>query len=76
MQIELTSEQEVQLSQIAAGEGKDAEEIAREIFTLGLEAAAGAKFQSAVKIGQDAARGGDFMEPAEAWAGVEAALQS
>jgi predicted transcriptional regulator len=74
MQISLTHEQEAQLSQIAAQEGKPADELAREVFSLGL--AAEAKFLAAVKIGQDAARCGDFVEHSDVWAGVEQVLES
>jgi len=37
MEIVLTVEQEAQLSQIAALEGKDADELAREVFLRGLQ---------------------------------------
>jgi len=74
MQIELTAEQEVQLSQIAAHEGKATEELAREVFSRGL--AAEARFLSAVKIGQDAALRGDFVEQSALWADIETILQS
>ena len=73
MQINLTAEQVAQLSQIAAQEGKAADEIALEVFSRGL--AAEAHFIAAVKIGQDAARRGDFVEPSEVWAGVEEILR-
>jgi predicted transcriptional regulator len=74
MHINLTAEQEEQLSQIAAHEGKGADELAHEVFSRGL--AAEAHFISAVKLGQDAARRGDFVEPSEVWAGVEQILRS
>lgn len=37
MEIDLTIEQEAQLSQIAALEGKDADQVAREVFLRGLQ---------------------------------------
>jgi len=40
MEINLTVEQEAQLSHIAALEGKDADELAREVFLRGLKAEA------------------------------------
>lgn len=40
MEINLTVEQEAQLSHIAALEGKDADELAREVFLRGLKAKA------------------------------------
>jgi hypothetical protein len=73
MQINLTAEQEAQLSQIAPHEGKGADELAHEVFSRGL--AAEAHFLAAVKHGQDAARRGDFVEPSEVWAGVEQILK-
>ena len=63
MQIDLTAEQEAQLSEIAAHEGKGADELAREVFSRGL--AAEAHFIAAVKIGQQAASRGDFVEQSE-----------
>ena len=74
MEVCLTAEQEATLSRIAAQEDKGADELAREIFSLGL--AAEARFAAAVKKGQDAARRGDFVEQSEVWAAVEQILQS
>ena len=74
MQIHLTAEQEAQLSQIAAHEGKNADQLAGEVFTRGL--AAEAHFISAVKLGQDAARHGDFVDQPEVWADIERILQA
>ncbi len=74
MQIDLTAEQEAQLSRIATYEGKATEELAREVFSLGL--AAEARFLSAVKLGQDAACHDDFVEPSAVWAEIETILQS
>jgi predicted transcriptional regulator len=73
MQIDLTAEQEAQLAQIAAHEGKGADELAREVFSRGL--AAEAHFIAAVKIGQEAASRGDFVEQSEIWADVEQILR-
>jgi predicted transcriptional regulator len=74
MQISLTAEEEVQLSQLAAQEGKATEDLAHEVFSRGL--AAEAHFHAAVKLGQDAARRGDFVDQADVWTGVEDALRS
>ena len=74
MQITLTVEQETQLSQIAAHEGKAADELAHEVFSRGL--AAEAHLLSAVKLGQEAALRGDFVEQSALWSDIEAALQS
>jgi len=74
MQLTLTRQQEAQLSQIAAVEGKHTDELAREVFSRGL--AAEAHFLAAVKIGQEAARRRDLISSAEVWAGVEEELNS
>jgi hypothetical protein len=74
MQINLTPKQEAQLSQIAAHEGKGKDELALEVFSRGL--AAEAHFIAAVKIGQEAARRGDFVEQSEIWTGIEQILRS
>lgn len=74
MQIDLTAEQEAQLSQLAAQEGRDANELAREVLSRGL--AAEAHFLTAVKTGQEEARRGDFVEASEVWLDVERILQA
>lgn len=74
MQITLTTEQEAQVSELAALEGRGPDEIAREVFNRGL--AAEARFLAAVKTGQDAAEAEDFVETAEVWAAVERTLQN
>jgi predicted transcriptional regulator len=74
MQIELTAEQEAELSRIAAEEGKPAQEVALDVFTRAL--AAEARFIAAVKRGQDDARRGNFVEPSELWADIERILQA
>jgi hypothetical protein len=74
MQITLAADQEVQLSQMAAHEGKATGELAREVFSRGL--AAEAHFLSAVELGQDAARRRDFVEPSSLWTEIETILRS
>jgi hypothetical protein len=74
MQIKLTPEQEAQLSEIASRVGKGEDEVAHEVFVRGL--AAEADFISAVKVGQDAARRGDFLGRSKVWTEVEKLLQS
>jgi len=69
MQIVVTAEQEALLSQIAANERKNADEVALEVFSRGLVAEA--RFVAAVKMGQDAADRGDFVEQSELWVRVE-----
>jgi len=73
MQISLTREQEAQLSQIAAQEGKAEDELAREVFSRGL--AAEAHFLAAIGIGQEAALRGDFIEQPAVWAAIEQVLE-
>lgn len=73
MQISLTAEQEAQLSEIASQQGRGADELAREVFSRGL--AAETRFVAAVKIGQDAAARGLFIDTSEVWTGVERALR-
>jgi predicted transcriptional regulator len=73
MQISLTREQEEQLTQIAAQRGKKADELAGEVFNRGL--AAETHFLNAIRIGQQAAHRGDFLEASEVWAGVEQVLK-
>ncbi len=74
MEIRLTSEQTVQLLQLAAVEGKAVDDLAGEL--LGRELLAEARFAAAVALGQQSAKCGDFVEAADVWAGVEAVLQS
>ena len=65
MEVSLTAEQEAQLSQLAAQEGKSEHELAREVLVC---LAAEAHFIAAVKIGEHAACCGDFVEQSEVWA--------
>jgi predicted transcriptional regulator len=73
MQIELTTEQEAQLSQMAALEGKATEDLAREVLARSI--AAEANFLDAVRIGQEEADRGDLLEPSAVWAKVEESLR-
>jgi hypothetical protein len=59
MQINLTAEQEAQLSLIAAQEGKGADELAREVFSRGL--AAEARFIEAVNLGEASLERGEYL---------------
>ena len=74
MQLKLTPEQELQLAQTAALEGKTSDELAQELFSRVL--ANEVRFVAAVQVGLDAANRGDFVENAEVWARVERVLQS
>jgi len=59
MQINLTAEQEAQLTQIAAQEGKGAEELAGELLSRYL--ADEARFIEAVKLGEAALQRGQYL---------------
>lgn len=72
MQIQLSDEQEMQLSQMAAQAGRGADELAREAVDRYLTEEA--RFHSAVQAGRDAAARGDFVPASEVWAGVEREL--
>jgi predicted transcriptional regulator len=74
MEISLTQEQESQLAHLAAETGQGEAELARHVFSCGL--AAEAHFISKVKIGQEAALRGEFVDQSDVWAGVESALRS
>ena len=74
MQILLTAEQQSRLSASAAQEGKACDELAQDLINRGL--AEEARFIAAVKLGQHAARRGDFTNASEVWANVEQILQA
>jgi predicted transcriptional regulator len=59
MQINLTAEQEARLSQLAAQEGKGAEELAGELFTRYL--AEEGRFVAAVELGEAALQRGEYL---------------
>ncbi|MGH9605626.1 MAG: hypothetical protein ACRD3N_07990 [Terracidiphilus sp.] len=72
MVLQLTDEQEAQLSRIAAEAGKAVEDLAREAVDRFLTEEA--HFRSAVLAGQQAAERGDFVPTPEVWAKVERVL--
>ncbi|MFZ1085066.1 MAG: hypothetical protein WAN35_08890 [Terracidiphilus sp.] len=74
MVVQLSIEQEAQLSQIAAQAGRSADELAREVVARYIEE--DAHFRAAVQAGREAAARGDFVPTAEVWARVERVLQS
>jgi predicted transcriptional regulator len=74
MEVQLSVEQEAQLSQMAAQAGRSADELACEAVKRYI--AEEARFHAAVKAGQDAAARGDFIPNAEVWARVERTLQA
>ena len=67
MEIYLTPEQESQLSQLAAQEGKGEVEVAREVLSRGL--AVEARFISAVKVGREVVESGQFRHGMKCAAG-------
>jgi predicted transcriptional regulator len=74
MEVQLSSEQEAQLSQMAALAGRGVEELAREAVDRYLLREVG--LDSAVRAGQESAERGEFLTAAEVWANVERELQA
>jgi len=74
MEIRLTSEQEAQLTELAAHQGRAPDELARDVLRRGLDDEA--RFIAAVKLGLSAADAGDFVRSEEIWEGIERILRS
>ena len=74
MEVQLSPEQQAELSRMADQTGRTPDELAREAMERYLQDES--RFLSAVRTGQNAAARGEFVEPAEVWAGVERALKS
>jgi predicted transcriptional regulator len=74
MEIHLSPDQEARLAAIAARDGRDVNELAREAIARHLDD--DARFAEAVKRGVVAADWGDFVPSDEVWASVERILQS
>jgi predicted transcriptional regulator len=74
MAVQLSAEQEAQLSRMAAQAGREVDELAREAVDRYL--AEEARFHAAVQAGQDAAARGDFVPASEVWANVERELEA
>ena len=74
MEVQLSVEQEAQLSRIASETGRSADELAREAVDLYLTEES--RLLSAVRAGRGAASRGEFVETAEVWARVERALKA
>ena len=74
MTVQLTAEQEAQLSRMAAQAGRPVEELAREAVDRYL--AEDAQFRAAVQEGTDAADRGDLLTPSQVWERVERVLKS
>ncbi len=73
MEVHLTSEQEKGFVELAAREGRSADDLIQEALARYLDE--GARFAEAVKIGLDAAEHGRFVPSDEVWAAVERSLQ-
>jgi predicted transcriptional regulator len=74
MKVQLSAEQEAELSRIADETGRSADELAREAVDRYL--AEEGRLLSAIRARRDAAARGEFVEASEVWARVERALQS
>ena len=73
MEVQLSIEQEAELSRIADETGRSADDLAREAVDRYL--AEEGRLLSAVRAGRDAAARGEFIESPEVWARVERALK-
>ena len=73
MEIYLTPELETELSQVAAVEGKEHEQLVREVLGEGL--AAKAQFIASIRVGREAALCGDFVDSSALWEDVESILR-
>jgi len=74
MTVQLTAEQEAQLTQIAAQSGRGVEDLAREAVDRYLVEET--NFRAAVQEGIDAADRGELLSPAEVWARIERDLKA
>ena len=74
MVVQLSIEQEAQLSQIAAQAGRSADELAREVVARYI--ADEAQFRAAVQAGIEDADRGNFVPTEEIWAAIELELQA
>jgi predicted transcriptional regulator len=73
MEVQLTIEQETELSRIADETGRSADDLAREAVDRYLTEEG--RILSAVRSGRDAAARGEFVETSEVWARVVRALK-
>ena len=74
MEVQLSVEQEAELSRIADETGRSADELAREALDRYLTEES--RFHAGVRAGLDAAARGDFVPTSEVWARVERALKA
>ena len=73
MEVQLSADQEAQLSRMAAQAGRRVDELAREAAYRYLTEEA--RFHAAVQAGKEAAARGEFVPQSEVWANVERELQ-
>jgi predicted transcriptional regulator len=73
MEVQLSVEQEAELSRIADETGRNTDELAREALDRYLMEET--RLLSAVRAGRDAAARGEFVGTHEVWARVERALK-
>jgi predicted transcriptional regulator len=74
MGVQLSVEQEAQLSQMANETGRSADELARE--AVGRYLTEEGRFHAGIRAGLDAADRDDFVPTPEVWARVERALKA
>jgi len=74
MEVQLSAEQEAELSRIADETGRSADLMAREAVDRYLTEES--RILTAVRAGRDAAARGEFLETSEVWARVEGALKT
>ena len=74
MDIHLSPDQEVRLAQLAARDGRNTNDLVREVIARFLDDET--RFAEAVKLGVVAAEEGDFVSSDEVWANVERTLKS
>jgi predicted transcriptional regulator len=74
MEVQLSVEQEAELSRMADQTGRSADELAREALDRYLIEES--RFHAGVQIGLDAAARGDFVPTSEVWARVERVLKA
>jgi predicted transcriptional regulator len=73
MEVQISVEQEAQLSQLAALSGRGADDLVREVVERYI--AEEAHFRAAVQAGLDDAARGNFVPTSEVWAAIERELQ-
>jgi len=74
MKIQLNPDQEARLTELAARDGRKADDLVREAVDRFLDEEA--RFAEAVRLGLVAAENGDFVASDEVWASVDRALKS